>query len=177
MLDDDVRPMMSHRLRRQMGPTIDRVAKRFGQPEYRVWPKGYVATVSVPIAEVETKLHDEGFTWDPLSLYHYTLVGNKSDGSWTYRSSRLANRQLHVVLFERRRGRTDVYAHAEYSWLRHPLKHAEEKAIRRSDGAATMQRVLEAWDVDYTRESIVTRTVRHTLARLRDELLQRSGRS
>lgn len=169
MLGNDVRPEMSRRLRRRIGPAMDRVAKRFGQPEYRVWPKGYAATASVPIAELERKLHDEGFSWDPLSLYHYTLVGNESNGSWTYRSSRFADRQLHVVLFERPRGRTDVYTHAEYSWLRHPLKHAEQEAIRRSDGAATMRRALEAWDVEYTRESIVTRTVRHVLARLRDD--------
>lgn len=153
-----------------MGPAIDSIAKRLGQPEYRVWPKGYVGTASVPIAELEKKLHDEGFSWDPLSLYHYTLIGNESDGSWTYRSSRLADRQLHVVLFERRRDRTDVYAHTEYSWLRHPLEHAEQEAIRRSDGVATMRRALEAWDVEYTCESLVTRTVRHTLIRLRDEL-------
>ncbi|WP_408957068.1 hypothetical protein [Natrinema sp. 74] len=160
-----------------MGPVIDRVAKGLGQPEYRVWPKGYVATVSLPIAEVEEKLNDEGFSWDPLSLYHYTLVGNGSDGSWAYRSSRLADRQLHVVLFERSRDRTDVYAHTEYSWLSHPLKHAKQEAIRRSDGVATMRGVLEAWDVEYTRESIVTRTVRHIVTRLRDERRRRSDRS
>lgn len=170
MLGTDVRPTMVRRLRRRLGPAIDRVAKRVGQPEYHVRPNGYVATVSVPIAEVEEKLRDEGFSWDPLSLYHYTPVGNDSDGSWTYRTSLLADRQLHVILFERRDDRTDVYAHAEYSWLRHPLKHAEHEAIRRSHGVGAMRRVLETWDVEYVRKSIVTRTARQALTRLRDEL-------
>ncbi len=160
-----------------MGPVIDRVAKRFGQPEYRVWPNGYVATVSAPVGEVEKKLHDDGFSWDPLSLYHYTLVGKGSDGSWTYRSSRLADRQLHVVLFERSRDRTDIYAHTEYSWLSHPLKHAEQEDIRRTDGVETMRRLLESWGVDYTRESVVTRMMRRAVTRLRDELRYRSGSS
>lgn len=175
MLDSDVRPTIPRRLRRRIGPEIDRVAKRVGQPEYRVWPKGYVATVSAPIGDVEEKLHNWGFSWDPVSLYHYTLVGNGSDGTWAYRSSRLADRQLHVVLFERSRDRTDIYAHTEYSWLRHPLKHADQEEIRRSDGVEAMRRVLDAWDVDYTRESIVRRTVRHAATRLRDERRQRSG--
>ncbi|WP_310907872.1 hypothetical protein [Natrinema sp. 1APR25-10V2] len=153
------------------------MAQRVGQPEYRVWPKGYVATVPVSIGDVEEKLHEEGFSWDPLSLYHYTLVGNGSDGSWAYRPSRLADRQLHVVLFERSRDRTDIYAHTEYSWLSHPLKHAEQEGIRRTDGVETMRRVLESWGVDYTRESVVTRTMRHAVTRLRDELRRRSGSS
>lgn len=177
MLGNEVRPAVPRRLRRRVGPAIDRVAKRVGQPEYRVWPKGYAATVSVSIDELEEKLHDEGFSWNPLSLYHYTPVGNGSDGSWTYRSSRLADRQLHVVLFERSRDRTDVYAHIEYSWLSHPLKHAKQEDIHRSDGAKTMRRLLESWDVEYTRESIVTRTVRHAVIRLRNEIRQRSSRS
>ncbi len=160
-----------------MGPAIDRVAQRVGQPEYRVWPKGYVATVPVPIEELEEKLHDEGFSWDPLSLYHYTLVGNESDGSWAYRPSWLADRQLHVVLFERSRDRTDIYAHTEYSWLSHPLKHADQEGIRRSDGVEVMRRVLESWGVDSTRESLVTRTLRHAVVRLRDEVRLRRGSS
>lgn len=128
---------------------------------------GYVGTVPVPIAELEATLRDAGFRWDPLSLYHYTLIGNSSDGSWTLRSSWFADRQLRVILFGRGSDRTDIYAHTEYSWIRHPIKHAAEEDIRRSEGATTMRRILEAHGVEYDRESTVTRTAVHLLDRLR----------
>jgi hypothetical protein len=140
-----------------------------------VWPAGYVGTVSVPIAELEATLREVGFRWDPVSLYHYTLIGNSSDGSWVYRSSRLSDRQLHVVLFGKERDWTEIYAHTEYSWIRHPLKHARQEDIRRSEGARTMRRILERCRVEYDRKSILTRGVTQAGGRIREALRNARG--
>lgn len=169
------RSTVPRHLRRRVGPAIDRLARLVGQPRYRVWPAGYVGTVSLSKAELEATLRDAGFQWDPVSLYHYTLVGNSSDGSWVYRSSRLADRQLHVVLFEQGSDRTEIYAHTEFSWIRHPIKHAEEESIRRSEGARTMRRILEECGVAYDRHSIVTRRATQIVGRIRVALRNGHG--
>lgn len=174
MFGNAARSTVPHRIRRRIGPTIDRLARRVGQPEYRVWPAGYVGTVSMPRPELEAMLHDLGFRWNPLSLFHYTLVGESSDGSWVYRPSVFADRQLHVVLYGKGSSWTDIYAHTEFSWIRHPLKHAKEEEIRRAEGAVTMRRMLEQFGVEYDRKSIVTRSVVQLADRVR-EAIRRPG--
>lgn len=161
-------------LRQRLGPRIDRVARTFGQPTTRVYPAGYVGTVPLPIAEVEAELRDSEFTWDPLSMYHYTPEGNDTDGSWAYRSSWLADRQLHVVLFEAGSAVTEVYAHDEFNWSRHPVKHAREEDIRRSEGSAEMRRWLEARGIAYERSSIPLRKIRHAAERVREGVTEKS---
>ena len=131
---------------------------------------GYVGTVQLPIADVEATLRDGGFAWDPVSLYHYTPAGSSTDGSWVYRSSPFADRQLHVVLFVQAPDRTDIYAHAEFSWLRHPVKHAREVGIRREEGVAEMRRWLDAQGLDYERESVLRRRAEHVVRRVHESV-------
>lgn len=170
MMASSARVRVPRRIRHRIGPWIDRFARRIGQPEYHVHPAGYVGTVRLPIADVEATLRDGGFGWDPISLYHYTQAGSSTDGSWVYRSSLLADRQLHVVLFSQAPDRTDVYAHTEFSWLRHPFKHAEEENIRREEGVAEMRRWLDAQGLEYERESVVRRRAEHVVERIRESL-------
>lgn len=162
-----VRPSALRRVRQRIGPWIDRAAKALGQPTTHVYPSGYVATVHLPIEDLEAELRDGGFTWDPVSTYHYTPEGNSTDGSWAYRSGWLADRQLHVVLFARRSNRTEVYAHEEFNWLRHPIKHAKGVDIRRNMGAAKMRRWLAAHGMEYERDSVLRRNIMHILERIR----------
>ena len=175
MTDSSVRQSTLRRLRQRVGPWLDRFAKALGQPTTHVYPPGYVATVHRPIDDLEAELHDGGFTWDPLSTYHYTPAGSSTDGSWAYRSGWLADRQLHVVLFAQRSDRTDVYAHDEFNWLRHPIKHAREVDIRRNDGEAEMRRWLAVRGLEYERDSVVQRKMRHTVERIRERIHESDG--
>lgn len=170
MMASSARTRVPRRVRHRIGPLIDRLARRIGQPEYHVHPEGYVGTARLPIADLEAKLRNGGFAWDPISLYHYTPAGSSTDGSWVYRSSLFADRQLHVVLFSQALDRTDIYAHAEFNWLRHPLKHAEQVNIRREEGVAKMRRWLDAQGLEYERESVVRRRVEHVVERIREDL-------
>lgn len=161
------RQSASRHLRHRVGPWIDRFARVLGQPTTRVSPAGYVATVDCPIGDLEAELRGE-FTWDPVSLYHYRTDGTSSDGSWMYRSGWFADRQLHVVLFARSAERTDVYAHDEYSWLRHPIRHAYEVDVRHGEAVASMRRWLERRELDYDRHSTARRALEDTVVRLRE---------
>lgn len=167
MVDSSVRLSAARRLRQRVGPWLDQVAKKFGQPITHVYPSGYVATVHLPIDDLEAELQDSEFSWDPVSIYHYTPEGNSTDGSWAYRSRWLADRQLHVILFAQQEDRTDVYAHNEFNWLRHPIKHADEVNIRRYEGAKEMRRWLTARDLEYERDSLLRRKIRHSVGRIR----------
>lgn len=158
------------RLRQRWGPFVNRVARTIGRPITQVYPAGYVGTVRQPIEDVEAELRDGGFTWDPLSLYHYTPEGDNADGSWAYRSSWLADRQLHVVLFAEGSAVTGMYAHEEFNWSRHPIKHAREVDIRREEASAQMRRWIDARDLEYEQDPAPLRKIRHTVTRLRERL-------
>lgn len=175
MADSSIRSSVFRRFRQRIGPGLDRFAKILGQPTTHVYPSGYVATVHLSIEDLEAKLHDDGFTWDPLSTYHYTPEGSSTDGSWAYRSRWLADRQLHVVLFAQDSDRTDVYAHDEFNWLRHPIKHVREVDIRRNEGVAEMRRWLAVRGVEYERDSRVRRKIRHIVERIRERIHESGG--
>ena len=162
----NVRESAFREFRHRVGPWIDRIGNTLGRPTTRVYPSGYVGTVRVPISDLEAKLHDDGFEWDPVSMYHRTPGGSTTDGSWAYRSSPFGHRQLHVVLFAQRSDIIDVYAHDEFNWRRHPLEHARETDIRREEGVAEMRRWLDARGIAYERDSFVVRKIKHRLERL-----------
>ena len=172
---ETLRPSVPRRIRQRVGPQLDRLARAVGQPEYHVRDTGYAGTVSVPIATLESRLRDAGFAWDPVSLYHRTQAGTSTDGSWVYRPSPLADRQLHVVLFAQSPDRLDVYAHEEYSWLRHPIEHARQQDIRRERGAARMRQWLDAQPFDHEYESRIRRRAAHLAERVQQELPSVTG--
>lgn len=91
------------------------------------------------------------------------------NGSWTYRRSLLADRQLHVILSAQAPEHIAVYAHEEYNWLRHPIKHGKQVGIDRERGAARMRRWLEAQGLDISEESRTRRYTVHLLHRFREQ--------
>jgi hypothetical protein len=74
----------------------------------------YAGRLDIPLDAVEDRLYAEGFIRNPMARLK-TRAGVPEDGSWVYRESPLAPRQLHLMLFENDDGTTDVYAHAELS--------------------------------------------------------------
>lgn len=161
---------LTHRIRRAVGPTIDRLAHAVGQPITHVRKSEYAGTVHCRIDDLEANLSAAGFHWDPVSLYHYTPLGTRADGSWVYRDSLLADRQLHVVLFAQTEDRIDLYAHDEYSWIRHPIRHALHEDIRHAAGGRRMRRHLETLAVPTSQESVVTRKLFHVYELLDERL-------
>jgi len=103
-------------------------------------------------------------------MFHYTALGARTAGSWVFRQSPVADRQLHVVLVEARRGRVDVYAHEEYNWLRHPIKHAKGVDLDRSGGPGRARRFIESSDLPTDRESTLRRRAEHLGGRIRRRL-------
>lgn len=175
MGDRGLRSSVLRRVRHRAGPAINRLVRVIGQPTIQVHPPGYVGTVELAIGDFEAELQDGGFSWDPLSMYHYTPEGNSTDGSWAYRPSLLADRQLHAVLFAQDGDRTDVYVHEEFSWLRHPIKHAKQVDIRRDEGVAEMRRWLDERDLPYHQDTFLHRRLRHAVERVRDRVRRRFG--
>lgn len=142
-IEETLQPDISYRVRQRLGPSITRFAERFGQPEYRLREAEYVGTVQRPLDEFTELLQDHGFEWDPLAWYHQPPVGSEPDGSWTYQPTALADRQLHAILIAHSPAYIDVYAHEEYNWLRHPIKHLRQVGIERKAGSAAMRRWIE----------------------------------
>jgi len=171
MTAKSVRPGVLRRFRQQLGPWINRAVEAVGEPTTRVYPAGYVGTVPLSFDDLAAELDDSPFAWDPLSMYHYTLEGNDTDGSWAYRESWFGDRQLHVVLFATGSESTEVYAHDEFNWLRHPVEHAREVDIRRHAGSAEMRRWLDDRDIEYERDSRPLRAVKHTARQIRDRVV------
>lgn len=73
----------------------------------------YAGTIVASLDAVEPLLWEHGFRRNPLSRLK-TRDGAPEAGSWVYRESPLAERQLHLMLFRGETG-VDVYAHSEQS--------------------------------------------------------------
>jgi len=175
-MSDGVQRRLSYRLRRSFGPVLDRAMRTVTDETIRVYPSGYAGTVHTEIDRLESVLSERGFSWNPVSMYHYTRLGKQTNGSWVSRESPFADRQLHAVLVRQDAGRIDVYAHEEFNWRRHPLKHTRDAGIDRERGVERMRSVLDDLGVDYRRESYVRRKVGHLGQRARRGLARMADR-
>jgi len=99
-------------------------SQRLGQLDEQAGPRPitkyeYAGALDHSVEETEQMLWKMGFVRNPFARLK-TRSGEPEAGSWAYRESPLAPRQLHLMLFEREDGGTDVYAHEELSSV-HPL--------------------------------------------------------
>lgn len=115
----------------------------------------YVATLDCPESDVEELLADLGFSRNLFASLKVRADGNVSDGSWVYRESLLADHQLHAILHETDAG-TEMYAHWEYSSIRHPYQHYLARHYSAEKGVAKMHSTLdelgEVEGIDWTIE-------------------------
>jgi hypothetical protein len=167
---ENLRPGVPYRVRQQCGPWLTRLAGALGQPEYRLRDTEYVGTVQQPLDEFTEALQEHGFEWDPLSWYHQPPVGSEPNGSWVSRRTPLAHRQIHVILIAHSPEYIDVFAHEEYSWLRHPIKHLRQVGIERQAGRDEMRRRIRQHDVEIEVKSRRRRRAAHALRDLRSYL-------
>jgi hypothetical protein len=134
----------------------------------------YVGLVHHDVASTVERLRERGFTENALAAYK-TIEGTSvsEQASLAWRGPRdeltdgadglpdsdpLADRQLHIILFELdgRPGTTTVFAHWEYSWITHPIKHYRGTGVRDRLGASTARRFLEATELPFETPSIDT---------------------
>lgn len=168
-------PDFLYRVRQHVGPWITGLARTLGQPEYRILQAEYVGTVSLPMEELIAVLRAGGFSWGPFSWYHQPPVQTDPNGSWTYRRSLLADRQLHVILVSQAPEHIAVFAHEEYNWLRHPVKHGKQVGIDRERGAARTGQWLEAKGLEISEESRIRRHTVHLLHRFQNQIATSLG--
>lgn len=105
----------------------------------------YVGTVLESQETLEKRLPPMGFQRTPVSSLKIRFDGNVSDGSWVYRHSLFADRQLHVVLHELGDSPgVDVYAHVEDNWIRHPLGHIRRSHYDAGRGVRSVRKLFDA---------------------------------
>jgi len=165
-----LQPDVSYRVRQRLGPWITRFAKTFGQPEFHLRDTEYVGTIRQPLDEFTETLTAHGFEWDPLAWYHQPPVGSEPNGSWTYQRTPLADRQLHTILIAHSPEYVDVFAHEEYNWLRHPIKHFRQVGIEREAGSNEMRRWIESRGIEIDTKSRRGRRLSHAVNTLRRDL-------
>lgn len=129
-------------VRRLLLPPLDRLKRERipgGFAMYTLEREEYVGIVDADLDDVEYWLHDQGFERMPLAALKELEDGRLERGSWVLRDGLLAERQLHVMLFDAEREQppddaavaahagdsedtvgVDVYAHEEYNAL-HPV--------------------------------------------------------
>ena len=98
-------------------PTLDKLGRKLdiGYAAYTVGYQEYAGTLDESPEAAESVLYEHGFRRNPLSAYKTLPDGREERGSWVWRESLIATKQLHVMTFERHDGSTDCYAHWEYS--------------------------------------------------------------
>ncbi|RKD97918.1 hypothetical protein [Halopiger aswanensis] len=111
----------------------------------------YALTAHCQEQRLEEILDEIGFSRNPIASLKVRVDGNTSEGSWVWRPSPLADGQLHIVLHALEDGTgVDVYAHWEYSWIRHPYKHY----IARGYDAEIGVQLARRWLTSYGRDEL-----------------------
>lgn len=105
--------------RRRSLPTLHRVFTRFdGYATYPLDETEYAGSIAATPESVEETLWADGLVRNPLAALKTDPFGTTETGSWMYRDTPTAERQVHVMLFRHDAGgaeQTDLYAHEEYA--------------------------------------------------------------
>jgi len=115
----------------------------------------YAFTLREPYPLVEARLHRLGFVRNlvsSLKFREYAAPPETSVASWVrYPEGALASdRQLHLALFVGPdRETTDVYAHWEPSWIRHPIRHYRATDVDAEAGIERARALFERNGIEY----------------------------
>jgi hypothetical protein len=112
----------------------------------------YAGRVDASLDRLEAGLWAAGFVRNPFARLK-VQDGRAEAGSWVYRESPLAHRQLHLMLFRRDDGGVDVYAHEEVSNVHPGLALAHFDAASQ-DVAAGVERAREALPLDASEATV-----------------------
>jgi len=112
----------------------------------------------VPMAQeaFESVLEDESFHRNPLASLKSRQDGEIEEGSWRkINIDKQPEKQLHVVLYDGSKidtaepEHTYVYAHIEYRWDVHPIKHYRGHELNAAEGVKMMKTILNDRGVSY----------------------------
>lgn len=144
------------RLRRRVASLIHLPLSAVGLYAERETPrKQYALTIRQPYPKVEARLHRLGFVRNLLSsLKHrrYGMPEETSVASWVWypKGTLASDDQLHLALFVGPdRATTDVYAHWEPSWVRHPIRHYRATDVDAEKGIERTRTLFEAAGMEY----------------------------
>lgn len=119
-------------------PLLERVG---GFALATVGDEQYVGWLPMSVEALEHVLWVNGFKRNPLAALKRREDGAPSAGSWAWRPSLFAHRQLHVVLIADDGG-TSIYAHLEPNIYRHPRRHLSTEYVDFVGGANTVRQWL-----------------------------------
>ncbi|WP_306056311.1 hypothetical protein [Natronococcus wangiae] len=141
---------LATRVRRRVLPTLHRIKEPLGGfAQCTQHPDEYVGTVQRGLCEFRSDLEAMSFAPEPIASLKVHEDGRLSAGSWVRRRSPLARRQLHVALFQTSVENIEVFAHREYSWLRHPYRHYTGQGWDSSGGVERMRSLLSDHGVSF----------------------------
>lgn len=109
----------------------------------------YAGSMELSLAETERLLGNRGFRRNPFARLK-TRHGEPEVGSWVYRSSPLARRQLHLMLFPGNESGVDVYAHTELSSV-NPLVAADHVTGSAQQIATGVEQARERLPLEQTK--------------------------
>ncbi|SFR57143.1 MULTISPECIES: hypothetical protein [Halorubrum] len=115
----------------------------------------YAFTVREPYPVVEARLHRLGFVRNLVSSLKYRAYATPPEttvASWVrYPEGALASdHQLHLALYAGSdRSTTDVYAHWEPSWIRHPIRHYRATDVDAQKGIERARSLFEDAGIEY----------------------------
>ncbi|TKX83939.1 hypothetical protein EXE43_21605 [Halorubrum sp. SS5] len=115
----------------------------------------YALTLREPYPVVEARLHRLGFVRNlvsSLKYRDYETPPQTTVASWVrYPEGALeSDDQLHLALYAGAdRSTTDVYAHWEPSWIRHPIRHYRATDVDAEEGIRRVRSLFEAAGVEY----------------------------
>lgn len=132
------------RLRGTFAPFVGRLL--FGVRRRETSDGQFVGVVNMSEESFEAELHDMGFHRNPASYWKYIPRFGGEAGSWRKTHGEW---QLHVILFSNSDERTHIYAHWEYRWDRHPIKHVRGTGANASKGVNEMRRELKLASIHY----------------------------
>ncbi|SMO65109.1 hypothetical protein [Halorubrum cibi] len=115
----------------------------------------YAVTVHEPYRLLEARLHRLGFVRNLVSSLKYRSYETDPEttvASWArYPDGALASdQQLHIGLFVGSdRETTDMYAHWEPSWIRHPVRHYRAEDVDAEEGIRRLRELFEREGIVY----------------------------
>ena len=141
---------LTTRVRRRVLPTLHRIKEPLGGyaqcPQH---PDEYVGTIPYDLEAFRADLEAMSFDPEPIAALKVHRDGRLSAGSWARRRSPLATWQVHVALFRDGADAVEVFAHREYSWLRHPYKHYTCEGWDTEAGVERVRSLLTDHDVPF----------------------------